>query len=136
MGSKQGCDEKNAEPHTSLLLSGLGFSLRKYDPCQISSLFSLPNRPLLYLYLTLCYLQGISLLCHSAGNVEIDLPNPNVTFVKSESDNDLHQIAADEIHDVRAFLKLVPMIDVSVMPFPLFIVQLISFKLMLAIKFH
>lgn len=63
----------------------------------------------------------------STGDVEIDFSHLNVTFLEAESDLDLHRLATSDIHDVDSFKKLVPPLDVAVLPFHVFAVQVTRF---------
>ncbi|ONK60718.1 uncharacterized protein A4U43_C08F21830 [Asparagus officinalis] len=71
------------------------------------------------------YLPLAGTLTHvpSTGDVEIDFSDLNVSFYEAEADFDIRRLRASEIHDVGSFKKLVPEIDVSVLPFPIFAVQ-------------
>lgn len=64
----------------------------------------------------------------STGDVEIDYSDPGFAFDVAESDTDLQRLAADELHDTESFLKLVPSIDTTELPFWPFAVQVTRFK--------
>ncbi|KAJ6847402.1 malonyl-CoA:anthocyanidin 5-O-glucoside-6''-O-malonyltransferase-like [Iris pallida] len=64
----------------------------------------------------------------STRDVEIDYSDPGFAFGVAESDMDLQRLAADEVHDTESFLKLVPSIDTSELPFWPFALQVTRFK--------
>ncbi|KAJ6804634.1 malonyl-CoA:anthocyanidin 5-O-glucoside-6''-O-malonyltransferase-like [Iris pallida] len=64
----------------------------------------------------------------STGDVEIDYSDPGFSFDVAESDMDLQRLAADEVHDTESYLKLVPSVDMSELPFWPFAVQVTLFK--------
>ncbi|XP_039124303.1 anthocyanin 5-aromatic acyltransferase-like [Dioscorea cayenensis subsp. rotundata] len=54
-------------------------------------------------------------------------PDDHVTFIEADSDGDFTRLASDEIHDVDSFLRLVPELDVKVLPAAVMEVQVTRF---------
>ncbi|XP_039123597.1 malonyl-CoA:anthocyanidin 5-O-glucoside-6''-O-malonyltransferase-like [Dioscorea cayenensis subsp. rotundata] len=54
-------------------------------------------------------------------------PGDHVTFIEADSDGDFTRLASDEIHDVDSFLRLVPELDVKVLPAAVMEVQVTRF---------
>lgn len=98
-------------------------------PALLDSLRSALSRTLLH-YFTLA---GKLTYAPASGDVFIDCSpaaiGPGVAFFEAESEGgDLGRLADDEVHDVDAFVQLIPELNATELPAPVFTVQVTRFR--------